>query len=166
MEDTAAVMLTQVTDIAGEMASAAKDLHLAFGKETQNVVSVLNDAIDAKGMEKEKKKQLLVQMQEFDMMKKQAEKLQKDAIKAEEKSWKLFEDARRKQFKALKNDADPFKTLFNAFTSMTFGIQLFPTRANKDVAEAARQEKLILLSTHKNSAKFSRKLSSKLLSMC
>ena len=145
MEDTATVMLTQVADVAGEMASAAKDLQLAFERETQNVISVLNDALNAKGMEKEKKKQLLVQMQEFDMMKKQAEKLQKDAIKAEEKSWKLFEDARRKQFKALKKDANPFKTLFNAFTSMTIGIQLFPTGANKDVAEAARQEKLVHL---------------------
>lgn len=145
MEDTATVMLAEVADIAGEMASAAKDLQLAFEKETQNVISVLNAAIDAKGMEKENKKRLLVQMQEFDMMKKQAEKLQKDAIKAEEKSWKLFEDARRKQFKALKKDADPFKTLFNAFTSMTFGIQLFTTGANKDVAEAARQEKLVHL---------------------
>lgn len=144
MEDTATVMLTQVADVAGEMASAAKDLQLAFEKETQNVISVLSDALNAKGMEKEKK-QLLVQMQEFDMMKKQAEKLQKDAIKAEEKSWKLFEDARRKQFKALKKDANPFKTLFNAFTSMTFGFQLFSTGANKDLAEAARQEKLIHL---------------------
>ena len=86
MEDTATVMLAEVADIAGEMASAAKDLQLAFEKETQNVISVLNAAIDAKGMEKENKKRLLVQMQEFDMMKKQAEKLQKDAIKVEEKS--------------------------------------------------------------------------------
>ena len=145
MEKTSLRMLNEVATVAKEMATVAQELQYAFEAETKKVIDVLEEAMRVRGLKKENKDKLLRQIKEFDLMKQKAEEARKEAIKAEEKHWQLFEDAKRKQYKALKKSSNPFKNLIDGFTSMKFGFQIFGEGSSKDVAEAAREEKLMHL---------------------
>ena len=141
-EESAIRILEGVTEEAKDMSAVALDLQVKFETETQNVRAVLEQTMQVRGLEKEKRKKIALQLKEFDILKQKADVARKHAIEAEKKHWKLFEDARRKHYKALKKKSNPFKMIVNAFTSAKFGFSVFGDGTNKEMAEAARDEKL------------------------
>ena len=144
-EESALKILKRVTKVAKDMSDVAQGLQIKFETETQKVLKVFEQTMTAKGLEKEKKENLTLQLKEFDILKQSADVARKKAIQAEEKHWRLYEDARRKQYKALKKKSNFLKTIANAFTSAKFGFQLFGDGTNKEMAEAARDDKLAQL---------------------
>ena len=144
-EESAMRMLERVTQVAHDMSKVASVLQRKFETETKSVRDVLEETIRARGLEKEEKEKIAQQLKEHDILKQKAELAQKQAIKAEKKHWRLYEDARRKQYKALKKSSNPFKMIVNAFTSAKFGFSVFGDGTNKEMAEAARDEKLTQL---------------------
>ena len=144
-EEKALNMLAEVTKVAEDMSTIAKGLQGEFERKTEEVVEVLEQAMNAKGIQKEKKENITLQLKEFDLKKQSAEEARKEAKQAEDKSWQLFEDARRKEYKALKKKTNFFKMLANAFTSAKFGFSVFGDGTNKEMAAAARDEKFMHL---------------------
>ena len=144
-EEKAVNMLAEVTDVAKDMSKIAEGLRSEFERKTEEVIEVLEEAMNAKGIEKEKKEKIALQLKEFDLKKKRAEEARKQAKRAEDKSWQLFEDARRKEYKALKKKTNFFKMIANAFTSAKFGFSVFGDGTNKEMAAAARDEKFMHL---------------------
>ena len=141
-EESALRMLEGVTDVAKDMSEVAQGLQLQFEFETQKVLDVLEQTMNAKGLEKEKKEKIALQLKEFETLKQSADLARKKALEAEERHWKYFEDARKKQYKALKKENNFFKMCINAFTSASYGFSVFDDGTNKEMAEAARDEKL------------------------
>ena len=144
-EDSALKMLKGVTNVAKDMSVVALGLQGKFEYETQEVLKVLEHTMTAKGLEKENKEKIAQQLKKFDILKQKTELARKQAIEAENKHWRLYEDARRQQYKALKKSSNPFKMIANAFTSAKFGFSIFGDGTNKEMAEAARDEKLTQL---------------------
>ena len=140
-EEKAVNMLAEVTDVAKDMSTIARGLQREFEHKTEEVREVLEDAMNAKGFEKEKKEKIALQLKEFDLKKQRAEEARKQAKRAEDKSWQLFEDARRKEYKALKKKTSFLKMIANAFTSAKFGFSVFGDGTNKEMAAAASEEK-------------------------
>ena len=143
MEDVAVAMLSDVIDEASRMEKVARNMKVAFEEEINEVVQVYEEAINAQGLERETKMKLHEQINEFQLLRSSAERLLNSAIEAEKKAWKMFEEARNKEFKALGKQLSPFKSLINAFTTVKFGVQVFNLDSHKGVAEAAKQEKLL-----------------------
>ena len=144
-EEKAVSMLAEVNDVAKEMSTIARGLQSEFERKAKEVEEVLEEAMNAKGIEKEKKEKIASQLKEFDLKKQRAEEARKQTKQAEDKSWQLFEDARRKEYKALKKKSSFFKMLTNAVTSATFGFSVFGDGTNKEMAAAARDEKFMHL---------------------
>ena len=140
-EEKAVSMLAEVNDVAKEMSTIARGLQSEFEHKAKEVEEVLEEAMNAKGIEKEKKEKIASQLKEFDLKKQRAEEARKQAKQAEDKSWQLFEDARRKEYKALKKKSSFFKMLTNVVTSATFGFSVFGDGTNKEMAAAASEEK-------------------------
>ena len=140
-EEKAVSMLAEVNDVAKEMSTIARGLQSEFERKAEEVEKVLEEAMNAKGIEKEKKEKIASQLKEFDLKKQRAEEARKQAKQAEDKSWQLFEDARRKEYEALKKKSSFFKMLTNAVTSVTFGFSVFGDGTNKEMAAAASEEK-------------------------
>ena len=144
-EKSALRMLDRVTQVAHKMSEVASDLQRKFVIEQDKVKGVLEETITVRGLKIEKKEEIKQELKKFDILKQNAELVRKQAIEAENKHWRLYEDARRKQYKALKKKSNPFKMIVNAFTSAKFGFSVFGDGTNKEMAEAARDEKLIQL---------------------
>ena len=144
-EEKAVSMLAEVSKVANDMTTIAEGLQREFEHKTKEVRKVLEEAMKAKGLEEEKKEKIALQLKEFDLKKQRAEKAHKQAKQAEDKSWQLFEDARRREYKALKKKTSFFKMLANAFTSAKFGFSVFGDGTNKEMAVAARNEKFMHL---------------------
>ena len=144
-EESALRMLEGVTKVAKVMSAVAQGLQIKFESETQKVLEVLEQTMTARGLEKKNKEKIAQQLKEFDILKQKVHLARKQAIEAEKKHWRLYEDARRKQYKALEKDDNPLKMIVNAFTSAKFGFSVFDDGTNKEMAEAARDEKLTQL---------------------
>ena len=144
-EESALRMLEKVIEVAEKMSKVAKDLQYEFDCETENVSKLLHETMSTRGLEQEKREKIAQQLHEFAILKQKAELARNEALKAREIHWGLFEDARRKQYKALKKSSNPFKMIVNAFTSVKFGFPVFGDGTNKEMAEAAQDEKLTQL---------------------
>ena len=143
MEDVAVAMLSDMMDEASRMEKVAKDMQVSFEEKIDEVKQVYDAAINAQGLERETKLKLHEAIQRFQLLRSSAEEQLNSAIEAEKKAWKMFEEARNKEFKALGKQLNPFRSLINAFTSVKFGVQMFDLDSYKSVAEAAKQEKLL-----------------------
>lgn len=143
MEDVAVTMLSDVIDEASRMAKIAKEMQVSFEEKIDEVTQVYEAAIKAQGLERETKMKLHDEIQHFKLLRSSADQQLKSAIEAEKRAWKMFEEAKNKEFKALGKQLSPFQSLINAFTTVKFGVQMFNLDSYKSVAEAAKQEKLL-----------------------
>ena len=89
-EETAVSMLAEVTDVANNITTIAEGLQREFERKTDEVRKVLEEAMNAKGLEEKKKEKIALQLKEFELKKQRAEEARKQAKRAKDKSWQLF----------------------------------------------------------------------------
>lgn len=118
LEEMALETLSQLTNVAKEMATAAEKLRDDFEKATNDVTDALEDTQREKGSQEEKKKALQKEREEFERQKQKAQELQKSAREAEEKANALYNKAQEREDKALDKQGSLLTTLADGFTSM------------------------------------------------
>lgn len=99
LEKAAVINLSMMADKAAGMAEAAEELRKDFDQASDDVISALEDTQTAKGDQEKMKKTLEKEREEFDLKRKQAEKLEIIAREAEEKAEKLYNEAQARQDK-------------------------------------------------------------------
>ena len=95
LEKAAVINLSMMADKAAGMAEAAEEL-----RSSDDVIKALEETQTAKGNQEKEKKTLEKKREEFDLKKKQAEKLEIIAREAEEKAEKLYNEAQAREEKA------------------------------------------------------------------
>lgn len=82
------------------MEKVAEDMQVSFEEKIDEVKQVYEAAINAQGLERETKVKLHEAIQHFQLLRSSAEQRLNSAIEAEKKAWKMFEEARNKEFKS------------------------------------------------------------------
>lgn len=118
LEEMALETLSLLSKVAEQMAKAAEELHTDFDAATKDVIEALEDTQTEKGCQEQRKKEMKEQQQEFEMKRKQAEALQKDALEAEERFDKMFYEAQAREDQALASQGDILKTISGSLSSM------------------------------------------------
>ena len=132
LEEMALETLSLLSQVAEQMAKAAEELHTEFDAATTDVIDALEDTQTKKGCREEKKKEMKKQQEEFEINRKKAEALQKDAFEAEEKFDKLYYEAQAREDEALASQGDLFKTISSSFSSLLrAGVSLAKTDMQK-----------------------------------
>ena len=118
LEEMALETLSLLSLVAEKMAKAAEELHIEFDAATTNVIEALEDTQTEKGCREEKKKKMKKQQEEFEINRKKAEALQKDALEAEEKFDKLYYEAQAREVEALASHEDLLNIVINSVGSV------------------------------------------------
>lgn len=118
LEEMALDTLTQLTDVATEMAKAADELHCDFEKATEDVIHALQDTQKAKGTQETRREAREEERKKFEMQRKKAEELQKSAMKAEERATAFYNEAQKREDKAMDAQDSFMKTLADVFTGV------------------------------------------------
>ncbi|XP_068754997.1 tropomyosin beta chain-like [Montipora capricornis] len=119
--------LSQLTSIAKDMAAAADELHNDFEKATKDVIVALEDTQRAKGSEEERKKALEEERKEFELKKQKAVMQQKHATEAEERAKAFYDEAQKRENKAIDAQDSLLNTITGALTSIVSAVQSVAT---------------------------------------
>ena len=118
LEEMALETLSLLSQVAEQMAKAAEELHSEFDAATTDVIDALEDTQTEKGCREEKKKEMKKQQEEFEINRKKAEALQKDAFEAAEKFDKLYCEAQAREDEALASHQDLLNIVVNSVGSV------------------------------------------------
>ena len=140
-EEKARSTFVSIADVANRMKNKAEGLLKKYEDEVTNVEKILLKTSNAQGDEEEKKYNLRQTKSEIDGKLKRLDVTKREALNSFKKVESLFYDARRKEHKAIKNQANPWKKLANAFTSTFFKTEVYDMGAYKTAAEAYKHEK-------------------------
>ena len=140
-EEMARSIFASIADVANRMENKAEGLLKKYKDEVTNVENILQKTYNAKGDEEEKKYNLTQTKSEIDGKLKRLDVTKREALNSFKKVESLFYDARRKEHKAIKNQANSWKKLANAFTSTFFKTEVYDMGAYKTAADAYKHEK-------------------------
>ena len=118
LEEMALETLSLLSKVAEQMAKAAEELHTDFDAATKDVIEALEDTQTEKGCQEDLKKKMKDEQEEFEMKRKKAAALQKEAIEAEEMFNKLYYEAQAREDEALASEGDVLKTISNSISSV------------------------------------------------
>ncbi len=118
LEEMALETLSLLSKVAENMAKAAEELHTDFDAATTDVIEALEDTQTEKGCQEDRKQKMKDEQKEFEMQRKKAEALQKDAVEAEELFNKLYHQAQEREDEALASEGNILKSISNSLTSM------------------------------------------------
>ena len=140
-ERFAKTSFTSIGRIAGNMAEIAMKIHKSYEEVTDNVKQLISEITSVQQTKKDEKTNLTLLQQELEANLKRAQQISEEALEAYKKYEGLFYDARRREKKAIKAQSNPFKRLFNAFTSHLKLGEAYDFSAYKSAEEAYRAEK-------------------------
>ena len=157
-EDMALDTLADVADTAKGMAIAAEELRRDFDSQASKVIEALEKTQKTQDTEDKKKKKLEKERSEMEEKKVKQEKLQEEALKAQQKAEFLAREADAKENQAIQTlmsikeeerhrdeNTGFWRKLANAFSGQSERNTAALTanlRTNEDKAKAAREEKL------------------------
>ena len=118
LEEMALETLSLLSKVAENMAKAAEELHTDFDAATTDVIEALEDTQTEKGCQEDRKQKMKDEQKEFEMKRKKAEALQKDAVEAEELFNKLYHQAQEREDEALASEGNILKSISNSLSSM------------------------------------------------
>lgn len=118
LEEMALETLSLLSKVAEQMAKAAEELHTDFDAATKDVIDALEDTQTEKGCQEDLKKKMKEEQEEFEMKRKKAEALQKEAIEAEEMFNELYNEAQQREDDALASESDVLKSISNSLSSL------------------------------------------------
>ena len=118
LEEMGLETLSQLSIIAKDMAKAAEELHDDFEQATTDVIDALEDTQREKGSEEERKKGLEEKRKEFEIEKQKAVMQQKNAIEAEENAKAMYNEAQKREDKAMEAQDSLLNTITSAFTGI------------------------------------------------
>ena len=118
LEEMALETLSLLSKVAENMAKAAEELHTDFDAATTDVIEALEDTQTEKGCQEDRKQKMKDEQNEFEMKRKKAEALQKDAVEAEEKFNKLYQEAQEREDEALASEGSILKSISSSLTSV------------------------------------------------
>ena len=118
LEEMALETLSLLSKVAENMAKAAEELHTDFDAATTDVIEALEDTQTEKGCQEDRKQKMKDEQKEFEMKRKKAEALQKDAVETEELFNKLYHEAQEREDEALASEGDILKSISNSLSSM------------------------------------------------
>jgi hypothetical protein len=118
LEEMALETLSLLSKVAENMAKAAEELHTDFDAATTDVIEALEDTQTEKGCQEDRKQKMKDEQKEFEMQRKKAEALQKDAVEAEELFNKLYHQAQEREDEALASVGNILKSISNSLSSM------------------------------------------------
>ncbi|XP_068691241.1 tropomyosin beta chain-like [Montipora foliosa] len=127
LEEMALETLSQLTSIAKDMAAAADELHNDFEKATKDVIDALEDTQRAKGSEEERKKALEEERKEFELKKQKAVMQQKHATEAEQRAKAFYDEAQKRENKAIDAQDSLLNTITGALTGIVSAVQSVAT---------------------------------------
>ena len=133
LEEMALDTLSQLTTVAKDMAAAADELHRDFEQATEDVTDALEDTQREKGSQEERKKAREEERKEFEMKQKMAVQQQKNALESEEKAQALYNEAQKREDKAMDDQSSFLKTLTDVFTGVA-GAALSAAKLDVDKA--------------------------------
>ena len=144
LEDMAIETLADVADTAKGMAEAAESLHNEFDKQAQVVVEALEKTQRQHGTEEKKKKEIVEERKKMEEDKVRVEALHNQAQEAAKQSENYFLQAKRREEEALRQQHDVADNsgFFKFFVNTLFGVVFTKPSHHRDVAEAAKQEKM------------------------
>ena len=145
-EDLALETLSSVSDLAGQMAKAAEELHNSFDEEARKVQRVLE-----KTRETEADKELTARKRETDRtnLEKQIERgneLLKKAQEKEEEAEQSYRECELNEDEAIQDlgdDGGLFQKLANGLTSKYLGFTLGKSKESKEIKYKAIKEKKV-----------------------
>ena len=143
LEDMALETLSDMSETAKEMADAANQLHEDFEKQSEVVITTLEETQTQQGMEQAKKKELEKERHDMEKNKKEQEAAHQEACRLEAQAEMYMEKAEKKEEKATAEQSSVLKNIANGVTSTFLGFKAFNMDPHKDAAEAAREEKMV-----------------------
>ena len=136
-------MYTSIAKEAEEMAETARTLSDKYQKEVEKLEGILNETYEKKEAKMKEKTDSEAEKGELTSSIKKLEALKKEAHEKFMKMESLFNEAKRRERKALKKDGNLFKKLVNVVASKFVGpgTEIFDTGPKKDAANAFRAAK-------------------------
>ena len=118
LEEMALEKLSKLSSIAKDMVKAAEELHSDFQQATNDVIDALEETQRAKESEEKRKKARKEEREEFEIIRQKAVMQQRNAIKAEENAKALYNEAQKREDKAMEAQAGILSTITGAFTGI------------------------------------------------
>ena len=118
LEEMALETFSELSSVAKDMVKAAEKLHNDFEQVATDVNDALEDTQRAKESEEKRKKARKEEREEFEMKKQKAVMQQKNAIKAEEIAKALYNEAQKREDKAMEAQDSILNKITSAFTGI------------------------------------------------
>ena len=148
-EDIALDTLSSVSDLAGQMAAAAEDLHRSFDDQARQVEIVLEETQRKEGEQARLAKEKETEKMEFEQKQKDQHDLLRKATEKEHEAEARARECELKEDKAIDELGDEgtvFERLVNGLTSTFFGVPLLGR------SKATKQEQLKAVNENKKEA--------------
>ena len=143
-EDMALETLSSVSEIAGQMAKAAEELHDSFEKESYKVREVLEETQETEADKERTAGQKKMKLMNLEKKIEHGNELLKKAQEKEESAEQSYRECELKEGKALQDLGEErgfFKGLANVFTSTFLGFSLGKSQQTKELQYKAIKEK-------------------------
>ena len=148
-EDMALDTLSSVSDLAGQMAAAAEDLHRSFDDEAHKVEEVLEETQREEGARERYALEMKKKKTDFEQQQKDQHKLLKRAAEKEEQAEARYRECELQGDKALQDLGDDggfFQKLGNGLTNKFIGTPIFGT------SKETKQQKYEAINKNKREA--------------
>ena len=141
--EMATKMYASIAKEAEEMAETARTLSMKYQEEVEKLEGILNEAYEKKEAKMKEKTDSEAEKGKLSSDIKKFEALKKEAHQKFLKMESLFNEAKRRERKALKKNGNLFKKLVNVVATKFVGpgTEIFDTGPNKDAANAFRAAK-------------------------
>jgi hypothetical protein len=130
-----------VSDKANEMATKAKSLKEEYEHELNRTRNLLGRAHDEQDGELNKRNQALKDKREMEAKLRRLEEAKNGALEKFKVLEGFFYDARRKEHRAIRDQANPWKKLANGLAKSFIGVEVYDMGVYKDAAEGYRKAK-------------------------
>ena len=145
-EDLALETLSSVSDLAGQMAREAKELHDSFEKESHKVERVLEKTQETEADKEHTARQKEIERINLETKIERGNELLKKAQEKEAAAEQSYRECELKEDKAIQDFGEEggfIQKLANAFTSTFFGVSLGKTQQTKEKECKAIKEKKV-----------------------